>query len=114
MKKNDNNLNNYCMNCGKKVKENDEVCKNCNTLIVNKRIRTDNNYIFYLLFCAILIGAGFFLDQPLFFLVQYLILCYCYREYKRSILVLVIFWLETIPIFYYLLILILLLVFCGI
>ena len=46
MKKNENNLNNYCMNCGKKVKENDEVCKNCNTLIVNKRIRTDNNYIF--------------------------------------------------------------------
>ena len=114
MEKSDKNLNNYCMNCGNKLKKNAEVCPKCNTVVINKRVRIDNNYIFYLLFCMILTGAGFFLDAPVLFLVQYLVLCYCYNQYKNNIIVSILFWINTVPIMFFLLLLIILINTCGI
>jgi len=109
MKENEKNLNNFCMNCGKKVNENDEACKECNTAIIKKRIRTDNYYIVFILLSL----AGIISGNVYFGLLGYISICIAQRLYKKNTLVTVFFWIETVPILYFLLLLIYLLIVCG-
>lgn len=46
-------LNNYCRNCGKKIKKGDKICHNCNTEVINERVKTDKKYILYVVISVI-------------------------------------------------------------
>ena len=87
-------LNNYCRNCGKKLKKGDTVCKECDTKVLYERVKNDNKYITLTIISIVCFLFGFII--PLTSIIAVIILIYAKSAYPDKDIIKIILAIELL------------------
>lgn len=90
-------MNNYCRNCGHKLNKETNVCPNCQTKGIERRVRTDDGYLKYILINLVLIAAGFiFGDYRLpFYVAAVIVLISAKEKYRNRPIISILLYIEV-------------------